>query len=174
MVVLVIFILFAVKLASYYPSCHCTQRFFVIFVKIVVFDVFAVKLASYHPSSDFALWLFCCFHQNRCFRHFHWGVWTLVCTMPWLHSAISFVIFFQIDEYFYHFHQPCWSLWTLSCLMPHAIVLSNFLKSFCQNCFFSIFFGVFGPSHASCHLTQQFFGIFVKIVIFVSFVDHLQ
>ena len=49
-VVFVISVVFAVKLASYYPSCHCTQQFFAIFVKIVVFVVFAVKFACYHPS----------------------------------------------------------------------------------------------------------------------------
>ena len=122
-VVFVIFILFAIKLAPYYPSCHCTRPFLVIFVKIVLFDVFAVKFAPCHPSSHFTAWFFVVFAKILFFVSFVGVFGPLLCTKPWLHSAI-----------FCNFRQNRWALSShlsvlsesLEPLMPHAIALSNF------------------------------------------------
>ena len=78
-VVFVIFIHFAVKLPPYYPSCHCTRPFFVIFIKIALFDVSAVKtstLPSFHSM------IFCSFCQNPFFVTFVGVFGPLLCTMP--------------------------------------------------------------------------------------------
>ena len=122
-VVFVIFILFAVKLAPYYPSCHCTRPFLVIFVKIVLLDVFAVKFAPCHPSSHFTAWFFVVFVKILFLVSFVGVFGPLLCTKPWLHSAI-----------FCNFRQNRWALSShlsvlsesLEPLMPHAIALSNF------------------------------------------------
>ena len=124
----------------------------------------------------------CNFCQNRSFRRFRCKLctlasfisfhWMTFCSFfsKWFFSSFLlvsldpsyalchdctqqfFLIFIKIDEHFRHFCQFCWSLWSPSC---HCA--QHLFKIFCQNCFFSIFFGKFGPSHTKCHCTQQFF-----------------
>ena len=164
-VVFIIFILFAAKLAPYYPSRHCTRPFLVIFVKIVLFDVFAVTFGPCHPSSHFTAWFFVVFVKILFFVSFVGVFGPLLCTKPWLHSAI-----------FCNFRQNRWALSShlsvlsesLEPLMPHCHCAQQFLKMFCQNCFFSIFFGAFRPSHTTCHCPQQFFFKFLSKSFFLS------
>lgn len=87
---------------------------------------------------------FCNFHRNcsfRCFRHFRWGLWTLVCTLP-LYSAICVFFFFSFCENCCH-HFP-WSLWTLSISMTlnSTVFFCNFV-SFVDNLRLFITFGKF-------------------------------
>ena len=105
--------------------------------------------------------------QNRCFRRFCCKtcilpsfIWfrsvilllfsskllflsfSLGCLDPRMHYAMI-----ALSNFFCHFRQNRWALSSFSSsmlesldpLMPHAIVLSNFLKIFCQNCFFLYF-----------------------------------
>ena len=57
-------------------SCHCTQQFFVILVKIIIFTIRDFRPSHAlicHCTQQF----FCNFHQNCCFHLFHHFCWGL-------------------------------------------------------------------------------------------------
>ena len=104
------------------------------------------SLGSFDPLMPHAIAVsnyFCNFHQNYCsFRHFHWGLWTLLCLKP-LHSAIFFSNFHHFV--FFRFRL---GFWTLSCLMPlnSAIFFSVIFVKIVVFAVSIIFIGVFGSS----------------------------
>ena len=144
--------------------------FFIIFVKIILFTV---KLAPYHPSTHCSKWFFRIdFFQNRCFRQSLvevFGPSYALCH----YTQRVFVIFAKVVVF-------------VVCLIFIAVSLlcnQHFLFSviFVKMVFFVAFVGVFRPSRASCHCTQQFFlvifvetVIFAKIVVFVLFIGFLK
>ena len=86
--------------------------------------------------------------------------------MP-LHSAIFSVIFIKIVQHFRHFGHFFWPL-ELRRFVPHELSLMLHECYYTQQVFvtfikivlfvvFIIFIGVFEPSYALCHCTEQFF-----------------
>ena len=127
-IVFIIFVVFAVKLAPYHPSCCYSQRFFAIFFKIVVFVIFAVNLAPYHPSSQLHSAIFCNFCQNGCFRHYCWCLWTLSChcTQQFFVILVKILIFTVFIKDFRPSHALCHCTQQSFCI-------------FHQNCCFHLF-----------------------------------
>ena len=121
------------------------------------------------------------FSQSRCFHYFHhfrWSLWTFLCTTP-LHSAIFSVIFIKIVQHFRHFGHFFFYLW-LRRFVPHELSLMLHECYYTQQVFvifikivlfvvFMIFVGVFEPSYALCHCTEQFFLFLFKIVLIIFF-----
>ena len=128
------------------------------------FRRFGCKICTLPSFISFHCMIFCSFCQNPFFRHFCWCPWTPLMHYAMIALSNFFLIFIKIDEHFRHFCHFCWSLWSPSC---HCA--QHFSKIFCQNCFFSIFFGNFGPSHTTCHCTQQFFCNFRQNHCFCQF-----
>ena len=124
------------------------------------------------------------FCQNRSFHYFHhfrWSLWTFLFTTP-LHSAIFSVIFIKIVQHFCHFGHFFWPL-ELGRFVPHELSLMLHECYYTQQVFvifikivlfvaFIIFVGVFEPSYALCHCTEQFFFFLflVKIVLIIFLV----
>ena len=130
------------------------------------FQRFHCKTCTVPSFISFHSMIFCSFHQNRCFHHFNWGLWTLLCTMPWLHSAIFFCNFRQNRWALSSFSSAM--LESLDSLMPHAIVLSNFLKIFWGKLFFLYF--LWGLWMLSClmPLHSTIFWNFRQKLLFLS------
>ena len=88
-----------------------------------------------------ALINFCNCHQNCCFRHFRFGLWTPSCLIACI--AIVFSVFVKIVSF-----SSFW-LGSLDPVMPNAISLSIFLEIFVKIVVSVIFLEAFGRFHAS-------------------------
>ena len=84
---------------------------------------------------------FCNCHQNCCFRHFLFGLWTPSCLIACI--AIAFFIFVKIVSFS--------SFWLVSLdpVMPNAISLSNFFVILVKIVVSVIFLKAFGRFHGS-------------------------